>query len=100
MDTIEPASLLLATGLMFLGVIVHFALVMSDLEDKGQHYTPFGYLRLHPYRALSMVLCAWLLIYVFHAMGELTRVTAVLTGFTCQAAADRLRAVANRKANE
>lgn len=96
----EPVGLAFASGLMFLGIVVHFVLVMRDLEDKGQHYTPLGYLRLHPWRAASMILCAWLLLYVCFAMGECTRVTAVLIGFSCQTAADRLRAQANARANK
>src|SRR5262245_52676234 len=95
-----PVSLLFATGLMFLGVAVHFAVVMAGLEDAGERYTPFGYLRLHPWRAVSMVLCAWLLLWVCHELGELTRVTAVLIGFTCQTAADRLRTVAISRTNK
>lgn len=93
----EIVSLLLGTGLMAIGVLVHFVLKLAELEDKGQHYSPLAYLRIHPWRAASMVLCAWLLLYICHAMGELTRVAAVLIGFSCQAAADTLRARANAR---
>lgn len=100
METPERAvSLLIATGLMLFGILVHFALVMRDLEDKGQHYSPLAYLRLHPWRAFSMLLCSWACLWVAHEMGELTRLTAFLIGFSCQAAADRLRATANAKLN-
>jgi hypothetical protein len=95
-----PVDLLFATGLMFLGVVVHFVVVMAGLEDAGERYTPLGYLRLHPWRAVSMVLSAWLLLWMCHELGELTRVTAVLIGFSCQSAADRLRTAAISRTNK
>jgi hypothetical protein len=102
-ETVEATKTIglgLASALMFLGTVVHFVLTLADLEDKGQHYTPYGYLKLHPWRALSLVMCAWLALYVSFAMGECTRVAAVLIGFSCQTAADRLRARANAKASK
>lgn len=99
--TAAPAvSLWLATLLMAAGIVVHFVQKMAELEDAGQIFTPLGYLRLHPWRAAMLVSTAWLLLYVTFLTGELTKVTAILFGYSCQAAADTLRARANAKASQ
>jgi hypothetical protein len=93
-------NLWLATALMVVGVVVHFVQKMAELEDAGQIFTPLGYLRLHPWRAAALVTSAWGLLWVCFATGELSRVTAFLIGYSCQAAADVLRARANAKASQ
>jgi hypothetical protein len=94
----EPGvSLLLATGLMLLGVLVQFVAKMAILEDQGKKPSALAYLREHPYRALSLILCAWLALYVCREMGELTRVTAVLIGFGCESMAAGLHKKADAR---
>ncbi len=89
----------LASALMGLGIVVQFVVKMASLEDAGEHYSPLSYLRLHPWRAAALVLTAWLALYVCFAMGEVTKVTAVLIGFGCEQANDWLRARANQLAS-
>ena len=94
----EPVvSLLLASGLMLLGVVVQFVAKLAILEDEGKKPSALAYLREHPYRAVSLILCAWLGLYVCREMGELTRVTAVLIGFGCESMAAGLKKKADEK---
>lgn len=93
-------NLYLATALMLFGCIVHFVEALALLEEAGERLTPLGYLRQHPYRALSMVLTAFILLFMLNAAGELTKVAAVLVGYTCQGAADRVRQRANARMNQ
>jgi hypothetical protein len=95
--TLQTVNFAFGSALMLAGIIVSFVVKMAILEDAGQHYTPVGYLRLHPWRSLALVLTTWALLYVFHEMGELTRVSAVLLGFTCEQSNDTLRALANKR---
>lgn len=97
---LHVVDLLLGSGLMLLGVVAQFVLKMAAFEDAGEHYTPYGYLRIHPWRAAALIITAWIALYVTHEMGELTRVTAVLIGFGCEQANDWLRALANKRANK
>jgi hypothetical protein len=97
----EPQlSMLLASALMFLGVIAQFIQKMAELEDAGQGMTPWAYLRAHPYRAASMVMASEILLFVWQAMGELSVVSSILTGYACQSAAETLRARANSRINQ
>lgn len=100
MQPTPEVGLLFASALMLLGVVVQFVVKMATLEDAGEHYTPLGYLRLHPWRGAALVLTGWLMLWVCHEMGEVTRVTAVLIGFGCEQANDWLRAMANKRANK
>ena len=97
---LQTVGLALGSALMLVGVIVSFVVKMAVLEDAGQHYTPLGYLRLHPWRSAALVLTTWALLYVLHEMGELTRVAAVLLGFTCEQSNDTLRAMANKRTRQ
>lgn len=90
-------NLYLATALMLFGVVVHFVEALALLEEAGQHLTPLAYLRQHPYRSLAMVLTAFILLMILNAAGELTKTAAVLVGYTCQSAADRIRQRANAR---
>lgn len=102
MDTQPDAhvvGLLLGTALMLLGIVVQFVVKMAAFEDAGEHYTPLGYLRLHPWRAAALVLTTFLLLWICHELGELTRVAAMLLGFTCEQSNDTLRGIANKRAN-
>ncbi len=93
-------NLYLATALMLFGCVVHFVETLAVLEEAGEHLTPWAYLKQHPYRALSMVLTAFILLLVINAAGELSKVAAVLIGYTCQNAADRIRQRANARMNQ
>jgi hypothetical protein len=73
--------------------------VLAALEDAGTNITPLAYLRKHPYRSASMVVCAFLVMIAVNAAGQLTDVGALLIGFSCQAAADSLRARASAQMN-
>lgn len=90
-------NLYLATALMLFGVGVHFLSVLASLEDEGKVFTPWGYLRLHPYRAALMVCASFILLLIVNEMQQLTQITAVLIGYTCQDANDRLRQRANAR---
>jgi hypothetical protein len=90
-------NLYIATALMLFGVGVHFLSVLADLEESGQSMTPWGYLRQHPYRAALMVCASFILLLVANELHQVTQLTAVLIGFTCQEANDRLRRSANAK---
>ena len=92
-------NLYLATALMMFGVGVHFLTVLASLEDAGQTFTPWGYLKLHPYRAALLVCASFILLLVVNEMNQLTQITAVLIGYTCQDANDRLRRNANVRMN-
>lgn len=93
----EPAvTLLFASGLMLLGVLVQFVAKMALLEDAGAKPSAFAYLRDHPYRSIFLLLSAWLGLYICHEMHELTRVTAVLIGFGCETAAAGLHKKAEK----
>ncbi len=94
----EPAvTLSVATGLMMLGIVIQFVTKLALLEDQGKKPSALAYLREHPYRAVSLVLCAWLALYVCREMGELTRVTAVFIGFGCESMAAGLKKKADEK---
>lgn len=92
-------NLYLATALLIVGCLTHFLLVLAALEDAGTNITPLEYLRRHPYRAASMVMCAFILMLAANAAGELTNLSAILIGFSCQGAADSLRARASARMN-
>src|SRR3954471_15361175 len=87
----DPMNLYLATALMLFGICAHFLTVLSELEEAGTSMTPLAYLKQHPYRAASMAVCAFILLLAANAAGELTHLSAVLIGFSCQTAADQLR---------
>jgi hypothetical protein len=92
-------NLYLATAWLVFGCLAHFLTVLAALEDAGTNITPLAYLRTHPYRAASMVMCAFILMLAANAAGQLTDLAAVLIGFSCQAAADSLRARASAQMN-
>lgn len=92
-------NLYLATALLIFGCLAHFLTVLAALEESGANITPLAYLKSHPYRAASMVVCAFVLMLAANAAGELTNLSAVLIGFTCQSAADSLRARASARMN-
>ena len=92
-------NLYLATACLLFGCLAHFLTVLAALEDAGTNITPSKYLAAHPYRAASLVVCAFILMLAANAAGQLTPLAAVLMGFTCQAAADSLRARASAQMN-
>lgn len=88
-------TIYLATLWMLFGVAVHFLTVLASLEDAGTPISPLAYLKLHPYRAALMVSASFMLLIIVNEMHQLTQVTALLLGYTCQEANDRLRQRAN-----
>jgi hypothetical protein len=90
-------SLPLAFALMLVGILAQFVARMATLEDSGKVPSAWQYLREHPYRCISLVASCSILILVFQDLGQLNAVTAILTGYTCQDAADRLRIRAKAK---
>lgn len=92
-------NLYLATAWLLFGVLAHFLIVLSALEETGAKIKPLDYLKSHPYRAASMVVCSFILMLFANAAHELTNLAAVLIGFSCQASADSLRARASARLN-
>lgn len=93
-------NLYLATGLMLFGCVVHFLSVLMALEDAGDHVTPLSYLRQHPYRAAFMVCVSFIALLIANELDQLTQLTAILIGYTCQDQADRVRQRANARMNQ
>lgn len=87
------------TLLMLLGTFGPFLQTMAALEEAGKSVSPIGYLRAHPYRVLNMLVSSELMLFVFEAMGELTAVAAILTGFACQHASEAMRRRAEARLN-
>lgn len=90
-------NIYLATALMLFGVGVHFLSVLASLEDAGTPISPLAYLKLHPFRAALMVCASFIVLLVVNELHQLTQITAVLVGYTCQDANDRLRQRANSR---
>lgn len=93
-------NIYVATGLLLFGVVCHFLQTLAALEDAGNGMSALAYIKSHPYRAASMVTAAFVLMLVTRELGQLTNVTAVLIGYSCQSAADTLRARANARLNQ
>lgn len=93
-------NIYIATGLLLFGVGAHYLQVLAALEAAGTHLTPLAYLRQHPYRFASMLVTAFIAMLVVRELGELTKVAAVLLGYTCQNAADIIRKRANSRMNK
>lgn len=79
-------------GLVLLGMATQFVKKMSDLEAAGTLMTPWQYMRTKPWGTLLAIMSGLILAYVFHLMGQLNGLSAVLTGLGCTEAFDSLRA--------
>lgn len=94
-------NLAIAYLLMLLGVLGFFLQTMAEIEDAGQHLSPLGFLRQHPYRWASMIFAASAALWMLHAAGQLhDAVSAFSIGYMCQAANETLRARANARLNQ
>lgn len=85
--------------LVAFGILFHFITKLAELEATGRIVTPWGYWRDHPYTSLVVVMAAYLVMALQHAIGELTYSAAILTGIACNSLGDKLRARAEAKAD-
>lgn len=76
---------------MIAGVVGHFITKLSAMEEAGQSPKPGHYLRTHPFRILNMLVTCEISLFLFHEMGYLNPVVAVLSGYACQSVSDNLR---------
>lgn len=91
------ANLYVCAVLVLLGILVHFLKKGYEAEQAGNIIRPADYLRQNPYGSLLMVVSAYLLTAFWYYIGELSYVTAILTGVGCNSAFDTLRARAEAK---
>lgn len=87
----EP-NLYYCCALVALGILAHFVMKLSELENQGQIITPWEYLGKHPYTSVSVVLFAYLFMIMQAAMLELSYTAAIMTGLACNSIGDKFRA--------
>lgn len=90
-------NLYLGLGLVLLGMLGHFVKKLSDLEATGTILSPSTFVAQRPYATLSAIMGGLLLALVWHFMGQLNEISAILTGVGCSDAFDSLRARAVAK---
>lgn len=90
-------SLWICAVLVATGIALHVVKKLYEKEQDGNVISPLEYLRAHPYGVVMMVLGAYLLTAFWYFIGELTYVTAILTGVSANSAFDTLRMRAEAK---
>lgn len=93
----EGPNLLVCAALVAAGIALHVIKKLYEQEQEGRLVSPADYLRAHPYSVSIMVVSAYLLTAFWYFIGELTYVTAILTGVSANSAFDTLRMRAEAK---
>lgn len=95
----SPSELMVSLAMVAVGIVVHVAAKLSELEQRGEPTGALNYVRAHPWTAANVVLGAYGLFLLQWYTGEGGPIAAFLTGIACNSAGDKLRARADAKVN-
>ncbi len=96
--TVAEPNLWWCAALVLAGILFHFMLKLSELENTGTVITPWAYWRNHPYTSAVVVMGAYMLMIIQYDLGQLSYSAAALTGMVGNSLGDKARAAAMARA--
>lgn len=97
---IPVAKLVVCTILMLGGLFTHVVTKLSELEQRGTPTDFKSYVMRQKYTSLSVVLGCFGALFMMYEMKELSTLGSFFIGVACNSFGDKVRAYAEKKAQQ